>query len=102
MDHDILGDFDVRLPEQRPIVFASAPRDRHEPESGLKSTSAHGRIARISGELIQDIVDPMEERSVLRVRTCLESRQRLIRDFVEVQVSHVGGGPSVTDLPDWW
>lgn len=41
-------------------------------------------------ELIQNTVDPMKQCSVLRVRTCLDSRQRLIRNFVEVELSHVG------------
>ncbi len=55
-------------------------------------------------ELIQNTVDPMKQCSVLRVRTCLDSRQRLIRNFVEVELSHVGPPPSMPQVqrPSRW
>ena len=53
MDHHIAWLLDMRLPEQRPIVFSNAPSDGDQPEPRLESTLPHGPIPRVCGKLIE-------------------------------------------------
>ena len=101
VDHDVPRSCGVRFPEQRRVVFSSAPGKHDQPEPGLKPTPAYRSVARVTRELIEHGVDPSKERSILRVRTGLEPRQRPIGDFVEPEFSHVGDGPSETGRRGW-
>ena len=101
MDHHIAWKFDMRLPEQCPIVFSNAPSNGDQPEPRLEPALPYGCIPWVCGKLIEHGVDSCEQLSILIVSAGLELRQGLICKCVVGELSHACAGPIETDPPYW-